>query len=60
MVREDFKTGSGQITCIEEGQDVDKIIEAGQDIILIIEVVTGITQKVIKGMGGLIITMVQG
>ena len=38
---------------------MDKIIEAGQYIILIIEVVMGITQEVIKGMGDLIITMVQ-
>ena len=45
--------------CIEEGQDMDKIIEAGQGIILIIEVVVGITHEVIKGMGGLIIIMVQ-
>ena len=51
MIREDFKIGLGQITCIEEGQDTDKIIEAGQDIILIIEVVMGLTQEVIKMYG---------
>ena len=59
MIREDFRTGLGQIMCIEEDQDTDKIIEAGQDIILIIEVVMGKTQEVITGMGGLIIIMVQ-
>ena len=41
------------------GQDMDKIIEPGQDILLI-EIVMGITKEVIKGMGGLIIKMVQG
>ena len=59
MISEDFKTGPGQITLIVEGQDTDKIIEAGQDIILIIEVVMAIAQGVIKGMGNLIIIMVQ-
>ena len=44
---------------IEEVQDTDKIIEAGQDIILMIEVVMGITQEVIKGMGGVIITTIK-
>ena len=29
MITEDFKTGSGQIMHIEEGQDMDMIIEAG-------------------------------
>ena len=59
-VREDFKTGLGQITCIEEGQDTDKIIQAGQDIILIIEEVMGIMLEVIKGFGCLIKTMIEG
>ena len=59
MIREDFKTGLGQITCIEEGQDTGNIIEAGQDIILIIEIVMGITQEEIKGMVGFITIMVQ-
>ena len=30
---------------------MDKIIEVGQDMILIIEIVIGIIQEVIKGMG---------
>ena len=40
MNREDFRTGSGQTTHMEEDQGMDKIIEVGQDMILIIEVVT--------------------
>ena len=39
------------------GQDY---MEARQDIILIMEVVMGITQEVIKGMRGLIITIIEG
>ena len=60
MIRQDFKTGSDQTMHIEDGQDMDKIIEAAQDMILIIEVVMGIIQEVIKGMGDLIITVIEG
>ena len=59
-IREDLKTGSGQIMCTEGDQDMDKIIEAGQDIIQIIEVVGDITQQVIKDMGSLIIIIIEG
>ena len=44
--------------CTEDIQDIFQIIEAGQDMILIIEVVMGIMQEVIKGMGGSIIIII--
>ena len=40
QTREDFRTGLGQTTHIEEDQGMDKIIEVGQDMFLIIEVIT--------------------
>ena len=43
MNREDFRTGLGQTTHIEEDQGMDKITEVGQGMILIIGVVTDIT-----------------
>ena len=49
--------------CTEDIQDVVKIIGAEQDVILIIQVVTGIMQEVIKCMGGskiIIITAIEG
>ena len=51
MIKEDFKIGSDQIMHTEDDQGMDKIIEVGQDMILIIELVMGIMQEVIKGMG---------
>ena len=51
MIREDIKASLGQTICTEDIQDIVKIIEVRQDMILIIEVVTGIIQEVIKGMG---------
>ena len=44
---------------IEDVQDIIKIIEVGQDMILVIEVVTGIIQEVIKGMEGIIVVMTE-
>ena len=62
-IREDIKAGLGQTMHTDDVQDIVKIIEAGQDMILIIEVVMGIMQDVIKGMGGsiiIIITAIEG
>ena len=59
MVREDFKIGSDQITCTEDDHGMDKTIQVAQDMILIIEVVMGIIQEKIKGMGGLTIVTVE-
>ena len=40
---------------------MDKPIEVGQDLTLMIEVVMGIKQEVVKGVGGLItITIIEG
>ena len=39
---------------------MDKTTEVGQDMILITEVAMGIVQKVIKDMGGQIITIIEG
>ena len=44
---------------IEDVQDIIKIIDVGHDMILIIEVVTGIIQEVIKGMEGIIIVITE-
>ena len=37
--REDFRTGLGQTTHIEEAQGRDKITEVGQDMFLIIKII---------------------
>ena len=60
MIREDFQIGSDQTIYTEDDQGMDKTIEVGQDMILIIEVVRGIIQEVIKGMGGQIIAITEG
>ena len=54
--REDFRTGLGQITHIEEDQGMDKIIEVGQDMFLVIEVITETIWEVSRGMKDKIIT----
>ena len=60
MIREDSKIGLDQKMHIEDDQGMEKTIEVGQDMILIIEVVMGIIQEVIKGMGDQIITIPEG
>ena len=45
--------------CTEGIQDIIKIIEVGQDMILVIEVVMGIIQEVIQGMGGIIVVIIE-
>ena len=50
MIREDFRTGLSPITHIEDDQGMDKAIEVGQGMIPIIEIVTGIIQKIVRGM----------
>ena len=44
---------------IEDVQGIIKIIEVGQDMILVIEVVMGIIQDIIKGMDGIIIVITE-
>ena len=60
MIREDFQIGLDQTTCTEDDQVMDKTIEVGQDMILTIEVATGITQEVVRGIGDRILTIIEG
>ena len=53
--RGDSKIVLDQTTYTEDDHGMDKSIEVGQDLNLIIEVVTGTIQEVVKCMGGLII-----
>ena len=46
--------------CTEDNQGMDKTTEVGQDMILITVIAMGIIQEVIKGMGGQIITIIEG
>ena len=59
-IREDIKVSLGQTMHTEDVQDIVKIIEVGQDMILITEVVMGIIQEAIKGMGGQTIAITEG
>ena len=60
MIRENFRTGLGQIMHIEDDQGMDKTIEVCEDMITIIEVVMGIIQEVIRGMEDRIIITIEG
>ena len=59
-VRNDFKITLDPTTHTEDNHIMDKTIEVGQELTLITEVAMGIIQEVAKGMGGMIITLIEG